>query len=130
MTCFRMITGETVKKCCERLGVSYAKAYGWLNKGLSADEAVRMAIEYKSIRNLCKENGICYDSVIHRHIKTSASCADFVSTSEDYYKIIKHFVLKRGGTLEDDVKRSFSNLEVPRRNRSIYCRKDKDLYRK
>ena len=39
MTCFRMITGETVKKCCERLGVSYAKAYGWLNKGLSADGA-------------------------------------------------------------------------------------------
>ena len=120
MTCFRMTTGETVKKCCERLGVSYAKAYGWLNKGLSADEAVRMAIEYKSIRNLCKENGICYDSVIHRRIRTG----------EDYYKIIKHFVLKRGGTLEDDVKRSFSNLEVPRRNRSIYCRKDKDLYRK
>lgn len=120
MTCFRMNTGETVKKCCERLGVSYAKAYGWLNKGLSADEAVRMAIEYKSIRNLCKENGICYDSVIHRHIKTG----------EDYNKIIKHFVLKRGGTLEDDVKRSFSNLEVPRRNSSIYCRKDKDIYRK
>lgn len=110
MTCFRMITGETVKKCCERLGVSYAKAYDWLNKGLSADEAVRRAVEYKSIRNLCKENGICYDSVVHRHCKTS------VSTGEDYYKIIKHFVLKRGGTLEDDVKRSCSNLEVPRRN--------------
>lgn len=55
MVCFRLKTGEPVHKFCKRSGLAYVNVYRRLDKGLSPDLAVKIALSRKGHKdNYCK----------------------------------------------------------------------------
>ena len=95
MTCFN-INGQSVRKYCEKNGINYTAFYYWMNKVGDDEEAIKRAkiskekgkkiihwYKGKPMRQVCKQYGIKYTTVLNRIHRTNMSVEESIKVSRN-----------------------------------------------